>query len=87
VKITAQFARPPNGPNHAYDVLVNGVSKQLTVEMQLQLPAYVIHWHMEPMSRIPIRRKAGFGRREISSQRPRQLRTTRAKKARYFAGM
>ena len=34
VKITAQFARLPNGPNYAYDVLVNGVSKQLTVEMQ-----------------------------------------------------
>lgn len=34
VKITAQFARLPNGPNHAYDVLVNGESKQLTVEMQ-----------------------------------------------------
>jgi len=34
VKISAQFARLPNGPNHAYDVLVNGVSKQLTVEMQ-----------------------------------------------------
>jgi hypothetical protein len=34
VKITAQFAQLPNGPNHAYDVLVNGVSKQLTVEMQ-----------------------------------------------------
>lgn len=34
VKITAQFARLPNGPNHAYDVLVNGVSKQLTVETQ-----------------------------------------------------
>jgi hypothetical protein len=34
VKITAQFARLPNGPNHVYDVLVNGVSKQLTVELQ-----------------------------------------------------
>lgn len=34
VKISAQFARLPNGPNHPYDVLVNGVSKQLTVEMQ-----------------------------------------------------
>lgn len=34
VKITAQFARLPNGPNCANDVLVNGVSKQLTVELQ-----------------------------------------------------
>jgi hypothetical protein len=34
VKIAAQFAQLPNGPNHVYDLLVNGVSKQLTVEMQ-----------------------------------------------------
>ena len=34
VKISAQFAQLPNGPHYAYDVLVNGVSKQLTVEMQ-----------------------------------------------------
>jgi len=34
VKISTQYAQIPNGPNHAYDVLVNGVSKQLTVEMQ-----------------------------------------------------
>jgi hypothetical protein len=34
VKITAQFAKTPNGVNHAADVVVNGVSKQLTVEMQ-----------------------------------------------------
>lgn len=34
VKINAQFAQLPNGPNHVYDLLVNGVSKQLTVEMQ-----------------------------------------------------
>ena len=34
VTITAQFARLPNGPNHVYDLLVNGASKQLTVETQ-----------------------------------------------------
>jgi hypothetical protein len=34
VKISAQFAQLPNGPNHASDVNVNGVSKQLTVEIQ-----------------------------------------------------
>ena len=34
VNISAQFAQLPNGPNHVYDLLVNGVSKQLTVEMQ-----------------------------------------------------
>jgi hypothetical protein len=34
VKISAQFAQVPNGPNCASDVIVNGVSKQLTVEMQ-----------------------------------------------------
>jgi hypothetical protein len=34
VNITAKFARIPYGPNHASDVLVNGVSKQLTVEIQ-----------------------------------------------------
>ena len=34
VKINVQYAQIPNGPNHPYDVLVNGVSKQLTVEMQ-----------------------------------------------------
>jgi hypothetical protein len=34
VKISAQFAQLPGGPNHVYDLLVNGVSKQLTVEMQ-----------------------------------------------------
>jgi len=34
VKINAQFAQLPNGPNHVYDLIVNGVSKQLTVEMQ-----------------------------------------------------
>jgi len=34
VQISAKFAQLPNGPNHVYDLLVNGVSKQLTVEMQ-----------------------------------------------------
>jgi len=34
VTIHAQFAQLPNGPNHVYDLLVNGVSKQLAVEMQ-----------------------------------------------------
>jgi len=34
VKISAEFAQITNGPNCASDVIVNGVSKQLTVEMQ-----------------------------------------------------
>ena len=34
VTITAQFAQLPNGPNHLYDLLVNGTSKELTVEIQ-----------------------------------------------------
>jgi hypothetical protein len=34
VKISAQFAKLPNGPNHASNVVVNGVSKQLTVQMR-----------------------------------------------------
>lgn len=34
VNISAQFAKIPYGPNHASDIVVNGVSKQLTVEMQ-----------------------------------------------------
>jgi hypothetical protein len=34
VKINAQFAKIPNGPNHVASVLVNGVSKQLTVNIQ-----------------------------------------------------
>ncbi|HTQ86717.1 MAG TPA: hypothetical protein VMI93_10935 [Candidatus Solibacter sp.] len=34
VNISAQFVQLPNGPNHVYDLLVNGVSKRLTVEMQ-----------------------------------------------------
>ena len=34
VKISAQFAKTANGVNHAADVVVNGVSKQLTVEIQ-----------------------------------------------------
>jgi hypothetical protein len=34
VKIAVQFAQLPDGTNHVSNVLVNGVSKQLTVEMQ-----------------------------------------------------
>jgi hypothetical protein len=34
VKISAQFAQLPNGPNHVSNVVVNGVSKELTVQMQ-----------------------------------------------------
>jgi hypothetical protein len=34
VKISAQFAKIPSGPNHVASVLVNGVSKQLTVNIQ-----------------------------------------------------
>jgi hypothetical protein len=34
VNISAQSDKLPNGINHVYDVLVNGISKQLTVEMQ-----------------------------------------------------
>lgn len=34
VNISAKFAKIPYGPNHAFDVVVNGVSKQLMVEMQ-----------------------------------------------------
>jgi len=34
VKINVQFARIPNGPNHVASMLVNGVSKQLTVNIQ-----------------------------------------------------
>ena len=33
VKINVQFAKIPNGPNHASNILVNGVSKQLTVNI------------------------------------------------------
>ncbi len=34
VKIAVQFAPLPDGTNHVSNVLVNGVSKELTVEMQ-----------------------------------------------------
>ena len=34
VKINVQFAKVPNGPNHPSSILVNGVSKQLTVAIQ-----------------------------------------------------
>ena len=34
VKISVQFAKIPNGPNHVASMLVNGVSKQLTVNTQ-----------------------------------------------------
>jgi hypothetical protein len=34
VKIAAQFTKIPNGPNHVASILVNGVSKQLTVNIQ-----------------------------------------------------
>src|SRR6201987_3797308 len=34
VKINVQFAKIPNGPNHVASMLVNGVSKQLTVNIQ-----------------------------------------------------
>lgn len=34
VKINVQFAKIPNGPNHVSSMLVNGISKQLTVNMQ-----------------------------------------------------
>ena len=34
VKISAQFERIPNGPNHVSSMLINGVSKQLTVNQQ-----------------------------------------------------
>ena len=34
VKISVQFAKIPNGPNHVSSMLVNGVSKQLTVNIQ-----------------------------------------------------
>ncbi len=34
VKISAQFAKIPGGPNHVSSVLVDGVKKQLTVNMQ-----------------------------------------------------
>jgi uncharacterized protein YpmB len=33
VTISAQYGQLPNGPNHVSSMLVNGVSKQLTVEM------------------------------------------------------
>jgi hypothetical protein len=34
VKINIQYAKIPNGPNHPATILVNGVSKQLTVNIQ-----------------------------------------------------
>lgn len=34
VKISAQFAKIPDGPNHVSSVLVDGVKKQLTVNIQ-----------------------------------------------------
>ena len=34
VKISAQFERIPGGPNHVSSMLINGVSKQLTVNQQ-----------------------------------------------------
>ena len=34
VKINIQYAKIPNGPNHPANILVNGVSKQLTVNIQ-----------------------------------------------------
>jgi hypothetical protein len=34
VKISAQFARIPNGPNHVSTMQIDGVSKQLTVNQQ-----------------------------------------------------
>ncbi|MFZ0085873.1 MAG: hypothetical protein WAK78_11340 [Candidatus Acidiferrales bacterium] len=34
VTISAQYAQLPNGPNHVASMIVNGVSKQLTVQMQ-----------------------------------------------------
>ena len=34
VKISAQFAKIPGGPNHVSSVLVDGVKKQLTVNIQ-----------------------------------------------------
>ena len=34
VKIAVQFAQLPDGTNHASNVIVNGVSKELNVEMQ-----------------------------------------------------
>lgn len=34
VKINVQFAKIPNGPNHVASMLVNGVKKQLTVNIQ-----------------------------------------------------
>lgn len=34
VKISAQFARVPDGPNHVAHMVVNGVTKQLTVNIE-----------------------------------------------------
>jgi len=34
VKISAQYAQLPNGPNHIASMIVDGVSKQLTVQQQ-----------------------------------------------------
>ena len=34
MKINIQYAKIPNGPNHPANILVNGVSKQLTVNIQ-----------------------------------------------------
>jgi hypothetical protein len=34
VTISAQYAQLPNGPNHVASMIVNGVSKELTVQMQ-----------------------------------------------------
>jgi len=34
VNITAQFARLPDGTNHVANMLVNGVSKELTVNIE-----------------------------------------------------
>ena len=34
VNVSVQFARVPNGPNHASAETINGVSKQLTIAIQ-----------------------------------------------------
>jgi hypothetical protein len=34
LNLTVKMARLPNGPSHVYSVVVNGVSKQITVAIQ-----------------------------------------------------
>jgi hypothetical protein len=34
VKVNVQFSKIPNGPNHVTAETINGVSKQLTIEIQ-----------------------------------------------------